>query len=117
MNALGIQRLLLVLLGIWLTTSGGLAAQQLSPDEQAAQLLDAGRRAFNEGNQPFAAEKFRQYLKQYAGNKDAHQARLGLGIALKVRIRWEGGLIERLWWVDGLSAGQTNSTTARRHQN
>lgn len=82
MNALAIQRSLFLLLAIWLSSGGVLSAQQLTPDEQANQLLDAARRAFNEGNQPFAADRFRQYLTQFAGHKDAHHARLGLGMAL-----------------------------------
>ena len=82
MNALGIQQLVFVLLGIWLATGGVAAAQTLTPDEQATQMLDAGRRAFNEGNQPFAAERFRTFLKQFGAHKDVHHARLGLGLAL-----------------------------------
>lgn len=58
------------------------SAQQLTPDQQAVQLLDAARRAYNEGNLPFAADRFRQFLQQYGNHKDAHFARLGLGIAI-----------------------------------
>ena len=36
------------------------AGQQLTPDEMAAQLLDASRRAYNEKNHPFAIENFRK---------------------------------------------------------
>jgi len=57
-------------------------AQQLTPDQQAAQLLDAARRAYNERNLPFAADRFRQFLQQYGGHKDAHHARLGLALAI-----------------------------------
>lgn len=57
-------------------------SQQLTADEQAAQLLDAARRAHNEGNLPFAIDRFKQFLQQYGGHKDAFNARLGLGIAL-----------------------------------
>ncbi len=82
MNPSRLHHFLFLILSIWVASAGVLSAQQLTPDEQAIQLLDAARRAFNEGNQPFAADKFRQFLKQSAGHKDAHHARLGLGMAL-----------------------------------
>jgi tetratricopeptide (TPR) repeat protein len=66
---------------LWFTAAAAYA-QQPTPDQLASQLLDAGRRAYNERNLPFAADRFRQYLQQYGGNKDAHHARLGLGLAL-----------------------------------
>src|SRR5215207_9774202 len=57
-------------------------AQQLTPEQQAVQLLDAARRAYNERNLPFAAERFRQFLAQFGDHRDAHHARLGLGLAI-----------------------------------
>jgi TolA-binding protein len=57
-------------------------AQQVTPDAQAVQLLDAARRAYNERNLPFAADRFREFLQKYGGHKDVNYARLGLGLAL-----------------------------------
>src|SRR6187401_1237896 len=62
--------------------SQSVSAQQLTPDQQAVQLLDAARRAYNERNLPFAADRFREFLAKYGSHKDAHFARLGLGIAI-----------------------------------
>ena len=69
-------------LAMTLATAANLPAQQPTADELAVQLLDAGRRAYNEKNLPFAADKFRQFLKDYGGHKDVQHARLGLGLAL-----------------------------------
>src|SRR5262245_64024551 len=55
---------------------------QPTPDEQAAALLNAGRKAYNEGNPQFAAEKFTELLTKFGGYKDANAARYGLGLAL-----------------------------------
>ncbi len=57
-------------------------AQQLPAEEQATQLLDAARRAYNERNFPFAADRFKQFLQQYGNHAEAHSARLGWGVAL-----------------------------------
>src|SRR5436305_15264987 len=58
------------------------AAAQPTPDQQAAMLLDAGRKAYNDANYPFAADRFREFLAKFGGHKDAHSARFGLGLAL-----------------------------------
>lgn len=58
------------------------ALAQPTPDEQAATLLAAGRKAYNEGNPTFAAEKFREFLGKFGGHKEANAARYGLGLAL-----------------------------------
>lgn len=72
-----------VLLALWAAVFPNLSlAQAPTPDEQAVQLLDAARRAYNDRNLPFAADKFRQFLQQFANHKDAHHARLGLGLAI-----------------------------------
>jgi tetratricopeptide (TPR) repeat protein len=58
------------------------AAQQPTPDDMANQVLDAGRRAYNERNFPFAIERFKAFIQQYGGNKNILHARLGLGLAI-----------------------------------
>src|SRR5438445_268842 len=58
------------------------AAAQPTPDQQAAMLLEAGRKAYNDANYPFAADRFREFLTKFGGHKDANAARYGLGLAL-----------------------------------
>lgn len=58
------------------------AAAQPAADQQAALILAAGQKAYNEANPQFAAEKFREFLQKFGGHKDAHAARYGLGLAL-----------------------------------
>ncbi|MCI0704962.1 MAG: tetratricopeptide repeat protein, partial [Planctomycetia bacterium] len=65
-----------------LALSFGIASAQPTPDQQAAALLNAGRKAYNEGNPQFAAEKFNELLTKFANSKDANAARYGLGLAL-----------------------------------
>lgn len=62
--------------------AGNIHAQALSPDDAAALVLNAGRRAFNEKQFPVAAERFREFLKVAPNHKDAPTARYGLGLAL-----------------------------------
>ena len=71
----------LVAIGLW---AGSLFAQtpQLTPDQQAAQVLDAARRAFNEARYDFAAARFRDFLQQYGNHKDAPAAQYGLALSL-----------------------------------
>src|SRR5262245_58301815 len=66
----------------FLGPSPALAQQQLSPDEKAAVLLTTARAAFNDGNFPFAAEKFREFVQQFGGHPQVHSARFALGAAL-----------------------------------
>lgn len=61
---------------------GTAAGQQLKPDDQAAMTLNAGRRALNEKNHAAAADRFREFLKNFGGHKDAVAASYGLGLAL-----------------------------------
>ncbi|HJZ54121.1 MAG TPA: tetratricopeptide repeat protein [Gemmataceae bacterium] len=53
-----------------------------TPDQQAEMLLGAARKAYNDGNPQFAAEKFREFLQKFGGHKDANAARYGLGLAI-----------------------------------
>jgi outer membrane protein assembly factor BamD (BamD/ComL family) len=76
------------------TRTGGLAALALvllccstslaqpTPDQQAEAILNAGRKAYNEGNPQFAAERFAELLAKFGGTKHAQSARYGLGLAL-----------------------------------
>jgi len=58
------------------------AAQPLTPDAAAMLVLDSARRAYNEGKCDFAAERFREFLRQYGGHKEAPAAHYGLGLSL-----------------------------------
>lgn len=55
---------------------------QPTPDQQAEMLLTAGRKAYNDGNPQFAADRFREFLQKFGGHKDANAARYGLGLAI-----------------------------------
>ncbi|MFL5240653.1 MAG: tetratricopeptide repeat protein [Gemmataceae bacterium] len=55
---------------------------QVTPDQAADMLLNSARRAFNEKNYPFAADRFREFLNKYGGHKDAPAARYGLALTL-----------------------------------
>src|SRR5688572_23817828 len=59
-------------------------AQQppLTADDQAAQLLNAARRAFNDGKLDQSAAQFREFLQKYANHADAAAASYGLGLSL-----------------------------------
>ncbi|MBP3959136.1 tetratricopeptide repeat protein [Gemmata sp. G18] len=58
------------------------ASAQPTADQQADALLNAGRKAYNEGNPQFAAERFTELLTKFGGYKNANAARYGLGLAL-----------------------------------
>src|SRR5438067_1804604 len=59
--------------------TGNLCAQgQLKPEEQAAIVLAAGRKAYNEKQYPVAIDRFGEYLKTFGNQKDANSARYGL---------------------------------------
>lgn len=55
---------------------------QPTPDQQAEAILNGGRKAYNEGNPSFAAERFAELLAKFGGTKHAQAARYGLGLAL-----------------------------------
>ena len=55
---------------------------QAPPLDKAGMLLDSAKRAYNEKNYPFAVAKFREYLQQFGGNKQASDARYGLVLSL-----------------------------------
>ena len=51
------------------------SAQQLTPDDAALMLLNRRRKAFNDKNHAFAAERFREFLAKHGGHKEATAAR------------------------------------------
>jgi TolA-binding protein len=61
---------------------GQSAAQQVTPDQAAAMVLNSARKAYNEKNYPFAVMRFREFLAKYGGHKDAPAARYGLALTL-----------------------------------
>lgn len=69
------------LLGLSLAAPPG-PAQQVTPDQAADMLLTSARKAFNERNYPFAAQRFREFLAKFGGHKNAPAARYGLALTL-----------------------------------
>ena len=65
---------------VW--AAGPLHAQQVSPDDAALVLLHSARRAYNEGQFTVAAQRFGEFLKQYASRPEAGSANYGLALAL-----------------------------------
>ena len=62
--------------------ASGTAAAQLTPEQQAEAILNTARKAYNEGDPRFAAEKFTELLNKFGNAKCAADARYGLGLAL-----------------------------------
>jgi TolA-binding protein len=58
------------------------ATAQPTADQQADMLLNTARKAYTDANPQFAADRFREFLNKYGGNKNANAARYGLGLAL-----------------------------------
>ena len=44
---------------------------QVAPDQAADMLLTSARRAYNEKNYPFAAQRFKEFLDKYGNHKEA----------------------------------------------
>src|SRR5262249_16131520 len=59
-----------------------LAAAQQPPEQAADMLINSARRAYNEKNFPFAAEKFKEFVAKFPGHKEADNARYGLALSL-----------------------------------
>ena len=57
-------------------------APALTPDDQAMLQLNAARRAFDDGKFSVAAEQFKQFIAQHAGQKESAAASYGLGLSL-----------------------------------
>lgn len=45
-------------------------------------VLNSARKGYNEGNFPFAVERFREFLQRFGGHREAPSARYGLALAL-----------------------------------
>jgi TolA-binding protein len=65
----------------WLLTAP-LAVAQITPDQQAAVLLNTARKAYNEKNHALASSKFREFLGKFGNHKDTLSARYGLALTL-----------------------------------
>jgi len=55
---------------------------QVAADQAADMLLSSARRAYNEKNFPFAAQRFKEFLDKFGNHKEAPSARYGLALAL-----------------------------------
>lgn len=78
----GVISLVIYLLAIFVLTPARARAQTLSPDDAAAQILNAAHRAYNEKNYPVAIERFRTFLQTAPNHRDSLPARYGLALAL-----------------------------------
>jgi TolA-binding protein len=58
------------------------APAPLKADDKSAILLNSAHRAYNDKQFNVAADRYREYLKTYAGTKQAVDARFGLSLAL-----------------------------------
>ena len=70
--------LALLTLALWF----GPSSAQVAPDQAADMLLAGARRAYNEKNYPFAAQRFKEFLDKYGNHKEANSARYGLALSL-----------------------------------
>src|SRR5690242_7280899 len=58
------------------------AQQPMPPDKQAEVALTAGQKAYNDGNLPFAAQRFQDVLAKFPNTLQANAARFGLALCL-----------------------------------
>jgi TolA-binding protein len=58
------------------------SSAQVAPDQAADMLLASARRAYNEKNYPFAAQRFKEFLDKFGNHKEAPSAHYGLALAL-----------------------------------
>lgn len=65
-----------------LVAAFGQAQPQTNPDEAAAAMLDGARRGYNEQKYDFAADRFREFVKQFPNHKDTPSANYGLALCL-----------------------------------
>src|SRR5438445_6440917 len=71
-----------LLIGAAILANTHLLHAQVTPDQAADMLLNSARRAYNDKNYPFAADRFREFLNKYGGHKEAPAARYGLALTL-----------------------------------
>ncbi len=67
---------------VLLSPQGPVCAQQLTPEQQAEMVLTSARKAYQQGNYAFAAQRFREFLGRFGGHKEARSARYQLGLTL-----------------------------------
>jgi TolA-binding protein len=60
----------------------GSSSAQVAPDQAADMLLTSARRAYNEKNYTFAAQRFKEFLDKFGNHKEAPSARYGLALSL-----------------------------------
>lgn len=63
-----------------LLTITATAQPPMPPEKQAEVALAAGQKAYNEGNLPFAGERFREVIAKFGNTPSANPARYGLGL-------------------------------------
>lgn len=69
-----------LLLAIFLTITAASAQQPMPPEKQAEAALTAGQKAYNEGNLPFAAQRFQEVIQKFGNTPSVNAARYGLGL-------------------------------------
>jgi TolA-binding protein len=62
--------------------SNAAAQPQMPPDKQAALMLAAGQKAYNDSNLSVATERFQELLRKFANTPSANAARYGLALCL-----------------------------------
>lgn len=77
-----VSRVGVLCVGFWLAGWVGALQAQSSADDPAALLLNGARMAFNDGNYPFAAQKFQEFTQKYGGHPETNSARFGQGLAI-----------------------------------
>lgn len=60
----------------------GSSSAQVAAEQAADMLLTSARRAYNEKNFPFAAQRFKEFIDKYGNHKEVPSARYGLALAL-----------------------------------
>jgi TolA-binding protein len=65
-----------------LLSAYGQTPPQSGPEEAAAAMLDGARRGYNEQKYDFAAERFKEYIKQFPNSRDIPAAQYGLALCL-----------------------------------
>lgn len=75
------NRICLLLAGLVLALPA-VSHAQLPADQQADMLLNSARKAFNEKNYPFAAQRFQEFIQKFGGHKEANSARFSLALTM-----------------------------------
>jgi TolA-binding protein len=57
------------------------ANAQVPPDQQADMILTSARKAHNDGNSPFAIQRYAEFLQKFGGHPQANAARYQLALA------------------------------------